>query len=196
MFIWGIPAADGDGNLISPLSSLTFNPSTALGSSTTVIPSEGVVSTKLGAYAPLVSPSFTTPALGAATGTSLMATGRVDGTVGTLTSTANSATAIVVATHGNASYFWNIGDSAAHSIFTLPTAAAGLQYCIRNYTGISQVLTFQTSTSGQFIDLDGVLTNTGGKIKSNGAAGDSACVIGVDDTHWAAYHQMGTWTKD
>lgn len=142
------------------------------------------------------TPTLVTPVIGAATGTSLIVTGRLDGTVGMLESTAGSATTISVATHGSSSYFMNKGDSDAHSIFTLPTAAAGLQYCIRNYTGITTVLKFQTSAAGQYIDLDGVNTATGGLIKSAGAAGDAACVVGVDATHWAAYVQKGTWSKD
>jgi len=137
-----------------------------------------------------------TPAIGAATGTSLMATGRVDGTTGMLISTAASATTVVIATHGHTSYFMNIGDNAAHSIFTLPTAEAGLQYCFKNYTGITQVLTIQTSAAGQYIDLDGTNTATGGFIHSGGAAGDGACVVGVDATHWVAYKNLGTWTVD
>ena len=112
------------------------------------------------------------------------------------TTTAGSPTAIVTGTHGNSAYFWNIGNSAANSIFTLPTAAAGLQYCIRNYTGITKVMKFQTSAAGQYIDLDGVNTATGGLIKSAGAAGDGACVVGVDATHWVSYHSSGTWSKD
>ncbi len=157
-----------------------------------------VCTTVTGTGAPVLAttPTLVTPVIGAATGTSLMATGRVDGTVGMLISTAASPTTIVVATHGNASYFMNIGNSAANSIFTLPTAAAGLQYCAKNYTGITTVLKFQTSAAGQYIDLDGVNTATGGLIKSAGAAGDGACVVGVDATHWVAFPHSGTWTKD
>ncbi len=153
-------------------------------------------STGSGAPVKANTPTLITPNIGVATGTSLMATGRVDGMVGMLISTATSPTTIVVATHGNASYFMNIGNSAANSIFTLSTAAAGLQYCAKNYTGITQVLTFQTSAAGQYIDLDGTLTATGGFIHSAGAAGDGACVIGVDATHWIAYPQKGVWTRD
>ena len=140
--------------------------------------------------------TFVAPVLGAATATSLVATGRVDGLVGMLASTAGSALTISVSTHGSSSYFMNKGDSAAHSIYTLPTAAAGLQYCVKNYTGITQVLTLQTSASGQYVDLDGTLTASGGFVHSGGAAGDGICVVGVDATHWVAYPGKGTWTAD
>jgi hypothetical protein len=140
--------------------------------------------------------TFVAPVLGAATGTSLMATGRVDGTVGMLESTADAALTVSVATHGHSSYFMNKGNSAANSIVTLPTAESGLQYCSKNYTGITQVLTLQTSAAGQYIDLDGTLTATGGFIHSDGAAGDGVCVIGVNATTWVAYPSKGTWNRD
>jgi hypothetical protein len=129
--------------------------------------------------------------IGAATATSLAATGVVDGLVNIVMSTATSATAISSATYKTA-YFFNQGNSAANSIYTLPTAAAGLQYCVKNYTGISQVIKFQTSASGQYIDLGGTLSNSGGDVKTGGAAGDGMCVIGVDAAHWVAYCSSGT----
>ena len=137
----------------------------------------------------------TTPAIGAATGTSLIVTGRLDGTVGMTLSTADSATTIS-STNNSCSYYMNQGDSDAHSVYTLPTAAAGLQYCVRNYTGISRVVKFQTSASGQYIDLDGTNTASGKAVKSGGAAGDAGCVIGVDATHWIFYTNKGTWAID
>lgn len=84
--------------------------------------------------------------------------------------------------------------------YTLPTAAAGLQYCINNgYNGSAAdtgILTLATSASGQFIFnlATGTLTATGGNLTSAGAAGDSICVRGDDATHWTAYAQFGTWT--
>jgi hypothetical protein len=139
--------------------------------------------------------TLTAPDIGAATGTSLLATGRIDGTVGMVLSTANSATTIS-STDNKSSYYMNQGDSAAHSVYTLPTAAAGLQYCVRNYTGITQVIKFQTSASGQYIDLDGTNTGSGKAVKSGGAAGDAGCVVGVDATHWMFYTNKGTWAID
>ena len=46
-------------------------------------------------------------------------------------------------------------------------------------------LTIQTSAAGQFIIFtDGTLSASGGYVISGGAARDSACVVGVDSTHW------------
>jgi hypothetical protein len=137
------------------------------------------------------TPTLVTPVIGAATGTSLMATGRVDGTVGMFLPAANAALTISVATHGNSAYFMNTGDSDAHSIYTLPVAVAGIQYCIANYTGISTKIKFQTSGAGQYIDLDGTLTGSGKGVKFAGAAGDKGCVVGVDATHWIFYTGKG-----
>jgi hypothetical protein len=129
--------------------------------------------------------------IGAATATSLAATGVVDGLVNIVLSTATSATTVSSTTYKTA-YFFNQGNSAANSIYTLPTAAAGLQYCVKNYTGITQVLKFKTSASGQYIDLGGTLSSSGGGVQTGGAAGDGMCVIGVDTTHWVAYCSAGT----
>jgi hypothetical protein len=129
--------------------------------------------------------------IGAATAASLAATGVVDGLVNIVLSTASSPITISSATYKTA-YYFNQGNSAANSIYTLPTAAAGLQYCVKNYTGISQVVKFQTSASGQYIDLGGTLSISGGDVKTGGAAGDGMCVIGVDAAHWIAYCSAGT----
>jgi hypothetical protein len=135
----------------------------------------------------------TTPNIGAATGTSLIVTGRLDGLAGVVLTTAASPTTIS-STSNASSYYFNQGNSDANSIFTLPTAAAGLQYCIRNYTGISRVVRINTSAAGQYIDVDGTLTATGGYVTSAGAAADSVCLVGSDATHWVMYTQKGTWT--
>jgi hypothetical protein len=141
--------------------------------------------------------TFTTPVIGAATGTSLVATGIIDGKVNVTVTTAATTIDSGVQSQG---YFINNGDSAAKGIYTLPTAAAGLQYCIALYsehaTGATAVMKFQTSAAGQYIALDGVRTASGGLIKSTGAAGDAACVVGISATEWVAYHSSGTWSKD
>jgi hypothetical protein len=185
------PASTADVTVTLPAAAGTL----ALNDQTMYIGTTSVAINRGTAALTLAGITLTTPDIGAATGTSLLATGRIDGTVGMVLSTAGSATTID-STSNKASYYMNQGNSAANSIFTLPTAAAGLQYCARNYTGITQVLKFQTSAAGQYIDLDGVNTASGGLIKSGGAAGDAACVVGVDATHWVAYPSKGTWTKD
>jgi hypothetical protein len=141
------------------------------------------------------SPTLISPVIGTATGTSLYATGRIDGLTGVTLSTAASATTIS-STLNKVMTYYNRGDSDAHSIYTLPTAAEGLYYCVRNYTGITTVVKFQTSAAGQYIDVDGVNTASGKAVKSSGALGDSACVQGVDATHWVLWMNSGLWSID
>ncbi len=149
--------------------------------------------------------SLVAPALGAATATSLLATGIVDGvapiTITTGTSCTLGTTSGCNSVAYNSGYTFNQNATAATAVaYTLPTAAAGKQFCIGNsYNGSAAntgVITLNTSASGQFIIFtDGTLSATGGNITSGGAAADAACVVGLDSTHWQLYVNRGTWTK-
>lgn len=136
--------------------------------------------------------------IGAATGTSLLVTGNIDGTAPLTLTTGTTATLGGTFKSG---YTLNQEATAAAGVaYTLPTAAAGLQYCIGNsWNGTAAttgVLTLNASATGQFIIFtDGTLSATGGNVTSGGAAADAACVVGVDATHWQLYTQRGTWTK-
>jgi hypothetical protein len=146
----------------------------------------------------LTNKTLTAPALGAATASSLLASGIVDGQAPITVTTA--ATATLGGTY-NSGYTFNEEATAATAItYTLPTAAAGKQYCVGNaYNGSAAntgTLELLTSASGQFIIFtDGTLSATGGYVISAGAARDSACVVGVDATHWILYVYSGTWVK-
>jgi hypothetical protein len=122
--------------------------------------------------------------------TSLLATGIVDGTT-PITITSGS-TATLGGTYHSGYTFNNDGATAV--TYTLPTAAAGLQYCVANDTGATGTLKVATSATGQFIDNAGVNTATGGYVITAGALGDAGCFIGMDATHWKLYVQGGTWT--
>lgn len=144
------------------------------------------------------SPTLTTPNIGAATGTSLLVSGNVDGTAPVTLTTGTTATLGGTFKSG---YTLNQEATAATAVtYTLPTAAVGLQYCIGNSwngsAATTGILTLATSASGQFIIFtDGTLSATGGNVTSGGAAADAACVVGVDATHWQLYVQRGTWSK-
>ncbi len=146
----------------------------------------------------ITNAALTTPSIGAATGTSLLATGNVDGKAPVDVTTGASATLGGTFKSG---YTINENATAATAVaYTLPTASAGLQYCVGNgYNGSAAntgVITLNTSASGQFlIWTDGTLSATGGNTTSGGAGGDFACVIGVDSTHWMFRPSNGTWTK-
>lgn len=129
---------------------------------------------------------------------SLLASGIVDGKAPVTITT--GTTGSIGGTY-KSGYTFNQEATAATAVaYTLPTAAAGLQYCVGNsYNGSAAttgVLTVNTSASGQFIIFtDGTLSATGGNVTSGGAAADAACFVGVDSTHWQQYTQRGTWTK-
>jgi hypothetical protein len=151
------------------------------------------------------SPSLASPTLGNATATSLLANGTVDGeapvTLTSVTSctlgTASGCNSIAY----NSGYTFNQSATpTAEVTYTLPTAAAGKQYCIANDTTGSTpdtgILRLNTSGSGQYIHYKGVIGASGGYIRSGGAAGDAGCVVGISSTVWVFYVQSGTWTQD
>ncbi len=143
-------------------------------------------------YAPLVSPSFTTPNIGAATGTSLIVTGVVDGLTNVVLTTATSNA--VESPEKLAIYNYNNYTTAGTAVaYTLPTAEAGKQRCYGNYTGKTGAITINTSAAGQYIDVDGINTTSGGYVTSGGALGDKMCFNGVDGTHWVAWTAKGSW---
>jgi hypothetical protein len=125
----------------------------------------------------------------------------VDGTSTINVTTGATLTFGTTGTACSSCYYMNQEATAATAITgTLPTAAAGLQYCIADsYNGSAPTtgtLEILTSASGQFIIFtDGTLSATGGYVISGGAARDSACVVGIDSTHWMLYPTSGTWAK-
>ena len=129
---------------------------------------------------------------------SLLATGIVDGTAPVSVTTGSSASLGTVYASG---YTFNQNATAAAAItYTLPTPVQGLQYCVANsYNGTAPntgTLEVITAATGQFIIFtDGTLSATGGFVQSAGAARDSACFVGADNTHWMFYPSSGIWTK-
>jgi hypothetical protein len=162
--------------------------SVSLGSSTSSFPSPGAI-------------GGTTPAAG--TFTTLIATGIVDGeapiTITTSAACNLGASSGCNATAYDSGYTFNQEATAGTAVtYTLPTAAAGKQYCIKNsYNGSAAdtgVLRFSTSAAGQSIIYNGTQGASNGYFISGGAAGDAACVVGISSTVWEAYVQVGTWT--
>jgi len=143
------------------------------------------------------SPTLVTPSLGAATATSLLATGIVDGTAPVVI-TATSADYQLGATYKSGYTFINPTSSSASNSAILPAVAAGYQYCVGNYAAKTGVLTVSTKTGSgvQYIDLDGVLTANTGHIQATAVAGNFACFVGMSSSVWKAIPTKGTWTKD
>jgi hypothetical protein len=137
-----------------------------------------------------------TPVLGAATATSLLATGIVDGLEPITITTGASAS--LGGTYRSGYTFNRNATAAAAITYTLPTAAAGRQYCVGNSdaAGVADTGTLRVNTSaaGQYIHKDGVRSASGGYIISAGAAGDKGCFVGTNTTDWEFFAQTGTWT--
>ena len=148
--------------------------------------------------------ALTTPNIGAATGTSLIATGIVDGKAPVTVTTGTTAT-LGAATYSSGYTFNQEATAGTAVTYTLPATAVGLQYCVRNSivsgTGAADtgVLTVYPPSSSYLI-LNGVRNTIGGGgthgVASGGAAGDSACFVAIDATDWEVYVQRGTWTAN
>ena len=128
--------------------------------------------------------------------TTLLATGILDGRAPITITT--SSTALLGLSYNSGYTFNQNATAAAATTYTLPTAAAGKQYCVGNSdnagtanTGTIQVV---TSGSGQYIHYNGARSGSGGYIISAGAAGDKACFVGTSATDWEAYVQFGLWS--
>lgn len=184
-------------------------------STTCTLTDSGIVDTAAGLLAactgcaPLASPSFTgTPALNTATGTSLLLTGIMDGTVPVGVSTGTSCT--LGTTSGcttvayNHAYQFNQEATAGTGVtYTLPATAVGKQYCAANSgtTGVinTGILTVYPPSSS-YVILNGVVNTVGGGgthgVASGGAAGDAACFVAMDATHWQVFVTSGTWSEN
>lgn len=71
---------------------------------------------------------------------------------------------------------------------TLPGAAAGLQYCIVNYTGDDQVIDWTDATD---VALNEV--NSPGDRVTNTTVYDNICLTAIDATNWVTISSLGTW---
>ena len=140
--------------------------------------------------------------VGAGTGTSLIVTGILDGTVPVTITTGTSAT-LGAGTYSSG-YTLNQEATAGTGVtYTLPATAAGLQYCVSNSgtTGVvnTGVLTVYPPSSS-YVILNGTVNTVGGGgthgVASGGAAADAACFIAIDSTHWQVFPVKGTWTAN
>ncbi len=183
----GIVCNSASGSMVYPSSGIPNSTGSAWGTSYTTTGSGAVL-------ALATSPVFVAPTLGAASATSLTATGIVSGAAPiTLTTT---TTATLGGTYQNNYTLNNYATAGTAITYTLPTASAGRQECVKNYTGKTGTLRVNTSAAGQYIDVDGTNTASGGYVISGGALGDGACFVGVDATHWVMYTNKGTWTRN
>jgi trimeric autotransporter adhesin len=80
---------------------------------------------------------------------------------------------------------------------SLPTPAAGVQFCVRDDDAVTTVITIAAITNVQFekTNYNGYGTVTTGTMTSGGALGDKICLVGRDTTHYLVGTFLGTWTN-
>jgi fibronectin-binding autotransporter adhesin len=132
---------------------------------------------------------------------SLVVSGVMDGEVPITITTGTTAN---LGTTYSTGYTENQEGTAGTGVtYTLPATAKGMQYCVQNSgtTGVvnTGVLTVYPA-SGSYVILNGVVNTVGGGgthgVASGGAAGDAACFVAIDSTHWQVWVGLGTWTEN
>lgn len=78
--------------------------------------------------------------------------------------------------------------SVASATFTLPAAAAGLNYCVFNYSGSDVIIEFTDSAD---VALNEV--NSAGDSVTNTTAYDHICLTAIDEVNWVTGSSIGTW---
>lgn len=148
------------------------------------------------------TPMLVTPIIGAATGTSLIASGIVSGEspigINTGSDPCPTGSHCSFGTTYKNGIVYNQQTAATRVYEDLPTAAAGIIWCIKNSvvsgTGaaVTGIITVKAQ-SGDYINNDGTIGSTGGVLSSGGAAGDAACFVASAVNHWEAHIGKGTW---
>ena len=131
----------------------------------------------------------------------LLVTGILDGAAPITITT--GATANLGSTYKSGYTFNQEATAGTGVTYTLPPTATGLQYCVQN-SGTTSVVNTGVLTvyplASSFVILNGVVNTVGGGgthgVASGGAAGDGACFVAIDSTHWEVFPTQGTWTEN
>jgi len=131
----------------------------------------------------------------------LLVTGILDGTAPITITT--GTTGNLGSTYSSGYTFNQEGTAGTGVTYTLPATAVGKQYCVQN-SGTTSVVNSGVLTvyppSSSYVILNGVVNTVGGGgthgVASGGAAGDSACFVAIDATHWEVFVGKGTWTEN
>ena len=79
---------------------------------------------------------------------------------------------------------------------TLPTPAAGYEFCVMNDNNVTSAITLEAITNVYFENTNRTsYIAVSHHFKSSGAAGDKICVIGLDSTHYLTPSFTGTWAE-
>jgi len=131
----------------------------------------------------------------------LLVTGILDGVAPITITTGTTAN---LGTTNSSGYTFNQEATAGTGVtYTLPATVTGKQYCVQN-SGTTGVVNIGALTvyppASSFVILNGVVNTVGGGgthgVVSGGAAGDSACFVAIDSTHWAVFPGKGTWSEN
>jgi hypothetical protein len=151
-----------------------------------------------------VGTATATQVLAAATGGTgpLLVTGVLDGDVPVTITTGTSAT-LGAATYQSGYTMNQEGTAGTGVTYTLPATVKGMQYCVAN-SGTTSVVNIGVLTvyppASSYVILNGVVNTVGGGgthgVASGGAAGDAACFVAIDATHWQVWVGSGTWTEN
>ena len=136
------------------------------------------------------------------TSENLLVTGVLDGDVPVTITTGTSAT-LGASTYQSGYTLNQEGTAGTGVTYTLPATVGHMQYCVAN-SGTTGVVNIGVLTiyppSGSYVILNGVVNTVGGGgthgVVSGGAAGDSACFVAIDSTHWQVFPGSGTWTEN
>ncbi|MFA6100465.1 MAG: hypothetical protein WC750_06390 [Patescibacteria group bacterium] len=104
--------------------------------------------------------------------------------------TSATTTNTIPATGCLGQYYYQNGNSFVQ----LMTIDTGQSCCFMNWTGITTALSLATAASGQYILYKGVLSSSGGGIKTAGALGDGICLQAADASTLVAWCSSGTCT--
>jgi hypothetical protein len=80
---------------------------------------------------------------------------------------------------------------------TPPVPVVGYQFCVWDLPGTTGAITLANPGTGVMygkVDFSGYGTATSGTLVSTGAAGDKACIVGKDATHYDTPSSHGSWT--
>jgi len=132
--------------------------------------------------------TLVTPAVGAATGTSLALTGNLTGKVPATAHNSASTTLAATEVLGNMHY----NASAITAYYQLPDATEGMSVCIYSHVNNSLIIDPNGTNT---IHLNGsAAEGSGYRIVSDGTRSAFVCLMSLLNDFWAVLGSKGTWT--
>jgi hypothetical protein len=163
---------------------------------------EGVTSTGATGTGKFVfdnTPTLITPVIGAATGTSLIATGIVDGLTNVSLTTDGSEDSNTTGKMSHVIINKHTTEATALSVNLPATAVAGMQLLVKNGYGddaptTGVITVFVPATHYAWNPTTKTQCAQGYDLVSGGAAGDYIGMVAISSTVWESIGYQGTWT--